>query len=404
MTAVAMGYPLGITGEATVTIGIVSAKRYDSDLDREVIQTDTPINPGNSGGPLLSLSGEIVGINTFKMERTGSGRPVEGLGFAVSELTILRLLPGLKAGTLVTAPTPTPVPQPNVAGGVYTSQKYWYSIEVPSGWTLDASDDEAIAIWDPRTGATIWIQIEEIEPEVYPTLDSYISAWDPAAAEDWTDFRLISQHRIRATLPVSAEEYLYSYTNAGAPDRGITDWYVIGKYFIGVDALADEAIWTQDTYSGVKDTLVGVLESFEPSSYTSTENGYSVAHPPDWEVFDNPPTDYTAKESGPETPEVWVYVLSASGYSDVFSYGEASFVSEGNVISRNLVFTGRSNPGYRMDYTATYETTGRPFRGAAHITLSGDNAIWVFSGGVEEDWTSIQYLVDDIFLRVAVVP
>ena len=61
---VAIGYPLGLSGAATVTRGIVSAVRYDSRHQAWVIQTDAPINPGNSGGPLLSSSGGVVGINT----------------------------------------------------------------------------------------------------------------------------------------------------------------------------------------------------------------------------------------------------------------------------------------------------------------------------------------------------
>jgi len=109
---VAIGYPLGISGKASVTDGIVSALRYDE--GRWVIQTDAAINPGNSGGPLLSLSGEVLGINTFKYETTRSGRPVEGIGFAVSEVTIIHQLPALKSGYLLPTPTPraTPTPTP----------------------------------------------------------------------------------------------------------------------------------------------------------------------------------------------------------------------------------------------------------------------------------------------------
>ena len=106
---VVIGYALGIVGSATVTRGIVSAVRYDGDMRRWVIQTDASINPGNSGGPLLSIAGEVLGINTFKFESTGS-RPVEGLGFAVSELTIREQLPTLKAGARVALPTPIPTP------------------------------------------------------------------------------------------------------------------------------------------------------------------------------------------------------------------------------------------------------------------------------------------------------
>ena len=88
---VAIGYALRIEGPATVTRGIVSAVRFSSGYDAEVIQTDAPINPGNSGGPLLSLDGNVMGINTFGYEETPGGRPVEGLNFAISVVTVSRL-------------------------------------------------------------------------------------------------------------------------------------------------------------------------------------------------------------------------------------------------------------------------------------------------------------------------
>lgn len=80
--AIAIGNPLGLAFQRTVTSGIISG------LDRSVpvgefesidglIQTDASINPGNSGGPLLNAKGEVIGINTAKIQ-TG-----EGLGFAI---------------------------------------------------------------------------------------------------------------------------------------------------------------------------------------------------------------------------------------------------------------------------------------------------------------------------------
>lgn len=81
-TAIAIGNPLGLTFERTVTAGIISGlnrsvpvSEYES-IDG-LIQTDASINPGNSGGPLLNEKGEVIGINTAKIQ---SG---EGLGFAI---------------------------------------------------------------------------------------------------------------------------------------------------------------------------------------------------------------------------------------------------------------------------------------------------------------------------------
>jgi S1-C subfamily serine protease len=70
----AIGSPLGLSG--TVTRGIVSAMRT-TNSGVHYIQLDATINPGNSGGPLLSRSGKVIGINTFKL------RGFEGLNFAV---------------------------------------------------------------------------------------------------------------------------------------------------------------------------------------------------------------------------------------------------------------------------------------------------------------------------------
>ena len=107
---VAIGYALGLPGQATVTRGIVSAVRYDSTHRSDVIQTDAAINPGNSGGPMLSISGEILGINTFRYDESQSGRPTEGLGFAISGTTVQQQISTLRVGT--PAPTPSPTRRP----------------------------------------------------------------------------------------------------------------------------------------------------------------------------------------------------------------------------------------------------------------------------------------------------
>ena len=77
----AIGNPFGI-GQ-TVTMGIISAKGRSNMgiVDYEdFIQTDAAINPGNSGGALVNLSGELIGINTAIVSRTGG---YQGIGFAI---------------------------------------------------------------------------------------------------------------------------------------------------------------------------------------------------------------------------------------------------------------------------------------------------------------------------------
>lgn len=78
----AVGNPFGM--QATMTAGIVSAKNRNN-LDiahyEDFIQTDAAINRGNSGGPLLTMNGEIIGINTAIATNAASG--YMGIGFAI---------------------------------------------------------------------------------------------------------------------------------------------------------------------------------------------------------------------------------------------------------------------------------------------------------------------------------
>ena len=76
----AIGAPFGF--DSSVTAGIVSAKGRSLPTDNYVpfIQTDVAINPGNSGGPLFNLNGQVVGINSQIVSRSGG---YMGLSFAI---------------------------------------------------------------------------------------------------------------------------------------------------------------------------------------------------------------------------------------------------------------------------------------------------------------------------------
>ena len=80
----AVGNPFNL--ESTVTAGIVSAKGRNIDILKDkysiesFIQTDAAVNPGNSGGALVNTNGELVGINTAIITRTGR---YEGYSFAI---------------------------------------------------------------------------------------------------------------------------------------------------------------------------------------------------------------------------------------------------------------------------------------------------------------------------------
>jgi serine protease Do len=86
----AIGNPFGF-----VTVGVVSAKgRFIPGNYDEFLQTDASINPGNSGGPLISVHGEVVGVNSAIYTRTGSNM---GIGFAIPVNIVKEELDQLRA-------------------------------------------------------------------------------------------------------------------------------------------------------------------------------------------------------------------------------------------------------------------------------------------------------------------
>src|SRR5213082_1045353 len=95
----AIGNPFGF--EETVTEGIISSKGRPNRVDGfgDFLQTDAAINPGNSGGPLINLSGEVIGINTAIISRTGGS---QGIGFAIPSNTVRVALESLlKKGRII---------------------------------------------------------------------------------------------------------------------------------------------------------------------------------------------------------------------------------------------------------------------------------------------------------------
>lgn len=80
--AIAIGNPLGLEFQGSVTVGVISALSRTIDAAGQrfpLLQTDAAINPGNSGGALLNAEGELIGINSSKIAKEG----VEGMGFAI---------------------------------------------------------------------------------------------------------------------------------------------------------------------------------------------------------------------------------------------------------------------------------------------------------------------------------
>ncbi len=93
----AIGSPFGL--DSTVTVGIVSAINRDTGDYLPFIQTDVAVNPGNSGGPLINLNGEVVGMNSQIISRSGG---FMGISLAIPIDEVMNVVEQLKAHGKVT--------------------------------------------------------------------------------------------------------------------------------------------------------------------------------------------------------------------------------------------------------------------------------------------------------------
>ena len=159
----ALGFPFtGQIGTSlTVTQGIVSSTRAVDGVS--LLQTDAAINPGNSGGPLVNRQGQVIGVNSFRIEETASGRHVNSIGFAVSVIELERMVPSLSKDPTVALDTPsqasTLVPSPTPDAQISTASAcqrlcdldFWKNAdregviaELDGGASINAKDDEGL--------------------------------------------------------------------------------------------------------------------------------------------------------------------------------------------------------------------------------------------------------------------
>ncbi|WP_347560222.1 trypsin-like peptidase domain-containing protein [Clostridium sp. JN-9] len=136
-SVVAIGNPLGKELLGTVTTGVISAVNRQitvGNTNESFLQTDAAINPGNSGGALVNSLGQVIGINSAKI----NGNGVEGIGFAIPIDTIKPkidslLKPILKIGIAARDIDNATSKQYNIPKGVYVVQVEQFSAAEKAG-------------------------------------------------------------------------------------------------------------------------------------------------------------------------------------------------------------------------------------------------------------------------------
>jgi hypothetical protein len=121
--AIVAGYPIGISGSASITRGVVSRTFAEGGIT--VVQTDAAVNPGNSGGPLLNGCGEVIGVVTSKIV----DEIIEGIGYATASASA-------RSGMVAARANPQP---PNVM--IVATLESWVA-------SIAEMDDRSFDIWN----------------------------------------------------------------------------------------------------------------------------------------------------------------------------------------------------------------------------------------------------------------
>ena len=361
---IAMGYPLGLK---TVSTGIVSARIELGGVEH--FQTDAAINPGNSGGPLLNANGQVIGINTSKIEETGSGRPVDNIGFSVAINEAKARLAALTAGESMLDPTPPPIPGPLDGWMRYKNGEFGYSIDVPPGWSFTTEfDDESYAHFMSSDDQAL----------------TEVSAYDVPASFSLREFA----ERRRVTLNVVALSESVSLLEIGTFERidETDDEYFLITYRYqptSDDCVSDvtEHVRLSSSYPGkpygfgiavsvCEESLEnhvfdrdGILDTFlEWNRYASDAYGYSVNIAPNWSlstVIESGATAVISPRDGGGVVAVEAYNLPGASFTldDFTQWREGKLYEEAEMWEEfypHFVNKKREQIGDREAYITAY--------------------------------------------------
>ena len=251
----ALGYPLAdrIGKQLTVTRGIVSSKRTESGVQH--FQTDAAINPGNSGGPLVNDFGEVIGVNTSRIEETPGGRPVANIGFAVSVSELQVRLPSLGSRGVVTRGTPMSTPTPTT-----TPQLSPTPINTPTPLSTPTAAPPPTPTAIPKPGDLLW----RSDVNAWGLTDSWSLSHNLKGITTVAGVVYVTSDRVVA-LDASTAEILWVWYEPGisapasiAVSNGIVYFAFnsVEHHLYALDASTGEVLWRYKTGDSVGPPVV----------------------------------------------------------------------------------------------------------------------------------------------------
>jgi serine protease Do len=261
----ALGNPLGVG--KTVTMGIISAKGRQTGLSNgsfeDFLQTDAPINQGNSGGALVNTNGELIGINSQILSRTGGSI---GIGFAIPSNMARTVMDQLISTGKVRRGQLGIVVQ-KVSNDIAASLglKATHGVIVSQIQPGSAAERAGIKQGDVITNLN---GVAVDEPNVFRNT---IAGTKPGSEVAMTVVRNGQEQQIKTALgefkPESSDE------DASAPATGQSDKTGTGKLGIGVQPLTPELTRELQMPAGTQGLVVGNVDPSGPAADAGIQEG-----------------------------------------------------------------------------------------------------------------------------------
>jgi serine protease Do len=262
----AVGNPLGVG--KTVTMGIISAKGRQTGLSNgsfeDFLQTDAPINQGNSGGALVNTSGELVGINSQILSRSGGSI---GIGFAIPSNMAKSVMDQLIKGG-------------KVRRGQLGIVVQKVSSEIASSMNLKDARGVIVSQVQPGSGADragvkqgdVITTLNGAEVDDPNTFRNHVASAQPGATVTLNVFRNGQQQQIKATLgefTATKEAGDGEDSSTGNNNNSVGT----GKLGVGVQPVTPEVAQQLGLPAGAQGLVVGTVDPNGPAAEAGIQEG-----------------------------------------------------------------------------------------------------------------------------------
>lgn len=243
---ISMSYPVSLSGTVTATEGVISAFYTQKSTAVHSIQTDAAMNPGSSGGPLINLSGEVVGINSWVV-KVSNGTLIEGANFALTINDVKEVLPLLMAGESILVPVVD-------SWKSFTNKAYTYSISYPDSWTVDDQNMKYVRIRNSTSKMGVDIAtITNISAQ--STVEDFVKTNIQQLQSDKPDFQLIYQKEVNYG-GYSGIEIAYVYTEG-------SKWYFQHFFTQAGNSIYHIRVWVEESQYNINSAKIDtILDSF----------------------------------------------------------------------------------------------------------------------------------------------